>query len=230
MAREADAQPNFIIIDDEVSELTEEPVASEANDEEVDLHRHVFNLSDSEADLITKSRRKLRLFDPEGVYLFRTSKISYFHSFLHITSLVMSILLLFFYFFFYFTLRKENVPGLGEITDAALLEQLFMFGIVVLSLIKLKQIVTVKVTNFDIRYKLALVANSVNRILIDIFRFSMFLLAVETIFILVNYPEEKVVDAFYFLENGVFADTITFLSWVFTLLIFVRAYKRIGKE
>lgn len=188
------------------------------------------NLSDSESEFILRAREKLRLFDPEGVYQFRETKIHTYHFFFHVISILLSVMLIGFYFLLMLATSIEKLDGVGSIMDITPIDNIFILSLVTLLYVKLKKLASVKVTNYDVRYKLALAANAFNRITLNLFKFTIYFFALAIFIISIDHPTESINAAFKRLENGVTADSLTFFSWIVTLLIFIKAFKRFGKE
>jgi len=230
MVKDYDTQPSFDNIKQEPpgarTDNNEAKISQNQNEQEL----KTFKLSDLESKFILKARKKIRLFDPEGIYQFKGSAIPYYQSFMHLISLLLSLYLITCYFALIVFSELEHLDGVGNTSDLTMIDKLFMITLAVLTVLKLKKLISVKVTHYDVRYKLALAANGFNCIVINLVKFSIYFLALALFLIGLDHPNETILGAFERLGNGVIADFLVFSSWIVTSLIFVKAFKRFGKE
>lgn len=230
MVRDYDSQPSFANEKQETPESRTDNNEAKPSQNQNEQELKTFKLSDLESKFILKARKKIRLFDPEGIYQFKGSAIPYYQSFLHLISLLVSLYLIAYYFAVIVFSELEHLDGVGNTSDLTAIDKLFMIILAALTVFKLKKLISVKVTHYDFRYKLALAANGFNRIVINIVKFSIYFLALALFIIGLDHPNETILGAFDRLGNGVTADSLTFFSWIVTLLIFIKAFKRFGKE
>ncbi|WP_334059483.1 hypothetical protein [Alteromonas sp. S005] len=230
MVKDYDSQPSFDNNKQETPESKTDNNEAKPSQNQNEQPLKNLRLSDSESKFILKARKKLRLLDPEGVYQFRGTAIPLYQPFIHLISLLFSIHLIFFFFTLLVTSEVEHLDGVGKTSDITAVDKLFMITLAALTVFKLKKLVSVKVTNYNVRYKLALAANAFNRIAINLVKFAIYFFAFMLFIITVDRPNETISGAFDMLENGAIAESLAFFSWIVTTLIFVKAFKRFGKE
>ena len=230
MVRDYDSQPSFAYEKQETPESRTDKNEAKTSQNQDEQPLKSLDVSDLEYKFILKARKKIRLFDPEGVYQFKGTAIPYYQSFMHLISLLLSLYLITCYFALIVFSELEHLDGVGNTSDLTMIDKLFMITLAVLTVLKLKKLISVKVTHYDVRYKLALAANGFNRIVINLVKFSIYFLALALFLIGLDHPNETILGAFERLGNGVIADFLVFSSWIVTSLIFVKAFKRFGKE
>ena len=230
MVRDYDSQPSFANEKQETPESRTDNNKAKPSQNQNEQELKTFKLSDLESKFILKARKKIRLFDPEGIYQFKGTAIPYYQSFMHFVSLLFSLHFIVICFAFLVISRLEYLDGLGKTSGLTAIDKLFMVTLTALTVFKLKKLISVKITGYDVRYKLALASNGFNRIVVDLVKFIIFSFALTGLLMLIKYPNNAVENAFIQLSNGTLSDTIAFFSWVVTTLIFVKAFKRFGKE
>ena len=230
MVKDYDSAPSLTTSNKESSESKIEDQGTKFPPENSEQPSTPLNLTDSESQFILRAREKLRLFDPEGVYQFRETKIRTYQFFFHVVSLLLSVMFIGFYFLLVLATSIEKLDSVGSIMDVTPIDNIFILSLVALLYVKLKKLVSVKVTNYDVRYKLALAANAFNRITLNLVKFTIYFFALAMFTISIDHPNESINAAFNRLDNGVMADSFMFISWIVTLLIFIQAFKRFGKE
>lgn len=230
MVKDYDSAPSLTTSNKESSESKIEDQGTKSSPENSEQPSTPLNLTDSESQFILRARKKLRLFDPEGVYQFRGTATPYYQSIVHLISLLFSLHLVVVCFAFLVTSEIEHLVGVGETSDLTVIDKLFMIALAVLTFLKLKKLLSVKVTNYDVRYKLALASNGFNRIALNLVKLTIYFSALAFYLISVGRPNETINAAFKALENGVMTDLLTFFSWIVMLLISIKAFKRFGKE
>jgi len=230
MVKDYDSAPSLTTSNKESSESRIEDQGAKSPPENSEQPSTPLNLSDSESKFILKARKKLRLRDPEGVYKFKGNAIPYYQSFIHLISLLFSVNLIVFLFAAFVSSELEHLDGVGNTSDITVVDKIFLITLVALTVFKLKKLVSVKVTNYSVRYKLAMVANAFNRIAINLVKFAIYFFAFALFIICVDRPNETISGAFDRLENGAIAESLALFSWIVTTLIFVKAFKRFGKE
>jgi len=226
MNGESTYKPNFTVVDDiELPEPNlEEKSNSQTKETTLPLEDNA-DLNPNEINLIYGERHKMRLFDPKGIYTFRHIKISNFQSFLHTLSICISLLLIVNFYRLLITGSHQFVSGLGKVNNLNLLDKLSMTFIAIYGFIKIKKVVSIKVTKFYTRYRLALCANAINFIVLNYFKLSILFLALQLLIIRVKYPNKRVDIAFDLIQNGVMADTLSIITWFISIIIVIKAFK-----
>lgn len=224
MNGESTFKPNFTVDDVPTSESNLGKEYNKATSESTD-----FAISPSEEDLIKKKRHKLRLNDPEGVYTFRHIEIGYFHSFIHVISLLIALFLIISFYLLVIEDTQQIVTGVGYVSDINLLDKLSMSFIAVYGFLKIKSTLFTKMSKFDIRYRIALCVNALNRIIVNYLKLIFIYSTIALTSIQVYSPNQAVSDAFRVFENGVLADTISIIIWFISITIVIKAFKYCGK-
>jgi len=225
MNGESTYKPNFTAVDaEQISESKVELKKNKKLNENTD-----FAFSPSEVSLIQNKRHKLRIFDPEGIYTFKHIEIGYFQSFIHTISLLISLFLIIGFYYLVITGAQQFITGIGRVSDLNVLDKLCMAFIALYGFFKIKKIFNTKVTNFDKRYQIALCANSLNRIVLNYLKLIFFFLAIVLPIRQVQYPEKTVSAALNIFENGVFADSVSIITWFISIIIVVKAFTYCGK-
>ena len=230
MVMDYDSQPSFVNDKPETPESRTDNNEAKLSKNQNEQPLKSLNVSDLESKFILKARKKIRLFDPEGVYQFKGNAIPYYQSFVHLISLLLSLCLIFYYFVVFVFSELEHLDGVGDTSDLTTIDKLFMITLAALTVFKLKKLISVKVTHYGVRYKLALASNGFNLIVLNLLKFSIYFLALAIFIIGFDHPNETILGAFERLENGVMSDSLAFFSWIVTALIFVKAFLRFGKE
>jgi hypothetical protein len=228
----SDADPNFVIIND--SKELESVSTIDEMEQRVKHSKETIgdqNFNKTEIELIEKQRHKLRLFDPQGIYNFRHIEISYGQSFVQICSLFVSLLCIAFctYTVLMMTFPDQIVLGLGHVNDLNVLDKLCLYFLLIFTLLKVKKLIETKAGKYSIRYKIALCANSFNRVLLDTLKLTILIYFIVFIYSSINTPDISMAEFIEFYFYGVVGDTISFIEWFFTIIIVVRALKPIGK-
>ncbi len=222
--------PDFTIVDDEqISEAKVESENNKKSNENIGTLETDFVFNPSEVSLIQKKRHKLRVFDPKGIYTFKHIEIGYFQSFLHILSMCISLFLIIAFYYLVVTETQQFVTGLGKVSDLNVLDKLCMSFITFYVFFKIKKTFTTKTTNFDTRYRIALCANSLNRIVLNYLKLTFFFFAIIFMIILVEYPDKTVSSASDLFENGEVADSLSIITWFIFIVIVIKAFKYCGK-
>ncbi|GHB59012.1 hypothetical protein GCM10008107_05170 [Psychrosphaera saromensis] len=226
----SDTEPNFVIIND-TKELqsvrTLEEIEQTVKQSEEVVGDKYFNKI--EIELIEKLRHKLRLFDPQGIYTFRDIEIGYGQSIIHLCSLLLSLSYITFYLYglIVMTNPDEMVPGLGYVSDINVLDKLCFYFILIFTFSKIKKLTKVKVGKYSIRYKIALCANSLNRVLLDIFKLMILMFFITFTYTYTPDITPSILIKIYL--NGVVGDTISFIEWLIIIIIVVRTLKPFGE-
>lgn len=230
MDDESSYKTNFILIDDEkVSESDVETDNNKQSNKDNNTLEKDFSFAPSELSLVKKNRKKIRIFDPEGIYDFRHIEIGYFYSLLHILSICISLPLILGSYYFAIAESQQVMPSLGEVSNLNMLDKLCMAFIVLYGFSKIKKVFTTKVTKFDIRYRIALCANSLNCIVLNHLKLLILTYAAFLMLMLSENSEKTVSAAFDIFLNGTLADTIAIISWFISIAITINAFKYCGK-
>lgn len=180
-----------------------------------------------ELDFLERERNKLRLFDPQSVYRFRHIKLGILQSCVHFLSLVVSIICLI-CVWYYSQSDEVNIPGVGLVSNTTLMDDLYKYSlllIVVSGIVALNK--QLKQTPLRL-YLLAMLANSINRAVLNLFKLLVLSLAGFSIFVLAS--EISLSEAIAFLDNGVSADVLLAVSYFLDLLIVGFAFRFCHKE
>ncbi|WP_022944913.1 hypothetical protein [Pseudoalteromonas ruthenica] len=230
MNGESSLGPNFASVDDEKAA---DSVSESSVHEKIDMRsineKQTTSVASCELEYLKKKRNKLRLFDPAGVYDFRHVEISYTHSLCHVLSLCCSLFIFYGSAILTALLAKTEILGLGEVSDLPFLDKIGLTFVILYPLIKISQILTTKVSEFNKRYQLAMCANAFNLLNLNGIKFVTLLLAIELIILVAGYGELSVNLALAELSNGFMADTLSALTWVISVIIAVKAFKYCGK-
>ncbi|MGK2231610.1 MAG: hypothetical protein ACI92O_000768 [Colwellia sp.] len=140
-----------------------------------------------------------------------------------------SLFLIIGFYYLVITDTQQLVPGLGRVSDINVLDKLCMSFIALYGLLKIKITFSTKASNFDKRYRIALCANSLNRIALNYLKLSFFSSAIIFTIIQVEFLEISVSDAINIFANGVIADSLSIITWFISIVIVVKALKYCGK-
>jgi len=230
MNGETTYKPNYTVVDD--GQIAKPNIETETNNQTkkaaVPLKSKI-EFAPSEIELISSKRHKLRLFDPKGIYTFRHIEVSYYQSFLHVLSMCISLFLIVSFYRAIITGSHQFVSGMGDVNSLNTLDMLFIGFIALYGFIKVKRAIFIRVAKFHIRYKLALLANAFNLIILNHVKLLIILLAFSLLMILGNYPEKLFKMNFDLIESGVMSDTQFILMCFFSNMIVIQALKYCGK-
>jgi hypothetical protein len=221
-------QPNFIINEDDkrssekkAFEHSEEPLAS-AGAAKVDAKKELIK---REVAFIERQRKKLRLFDPKSVYFYRHITISYFQSAFHIISLLISCYLIYELMLFGASEGREFVKGIGWVSNTTLLETIIDIFVLIVIFIQLRGLFKVHGIVGLKRYKLAMLANSINSVVIIHLKVIVFFMIIIMAY---AYSLESLVQAdalWKTLGNGVVADVFDALFLIISAVIILRSFR-----
>lgn len=229
MNGESSFEPNFVLVDEEnETDSPESDVFEQTNELSVESEDGL-PVTSNELEYIKKKRKKLRLFDPAGVYDFRHVEIGYMHSLWHVLTLCCSLVLFYGLYLLNITEAKVVITGLGEVSDLSVLDMIGLTFITIYPLIKIRQILTTKASDYNKRYQLSMSANAFNFIALNIIKLLIFLSALDLAIITVTYGELPVSVALEKLSNGVVFDSFSIVLWVISMIIIVKAFKYCGK-
>ncbi|MBU2925807.1 hypothetical protein Q4530_01110 [Colwellia sp. 1_MG-2023] len=230
MNGESTYQPDFVVVDEDNLESKKEN-PSDAN--KINSQEIVDNdFNQREIDFVNKQRHKLRVINPKGVYFFRHITISYFHSAIHLLSLLISLLLIFLFCRKLNIQSEQLISGVGYVSDWNVLDQLFLTFIVIFTLTKLRTLMITKINGTSKRYKIALCANAFNSIVFNYLKFLVliFSLIFSLFFFAIDFETGFLIeDVVAKLTNGVFVDTVSPIVWCVTLAIVIRGFRFFGK-
>ncbi|MDO6569009.1 hypothetical protein Q4561_18195 [Alteromonas sp. 1_MG-2023] len=188
----------------------------------------IAELDKGEMEWLSTQRSKLKLVNPEAVYRFRNSKISYYHSFCHFVLLVLLSPLLIGFLILPIFLYKTHVQGIGDVGALNFVDHFTITLIVFFSIFKIWQVFKVKGAGSASQYRLAIIANSIGRGGIGFFKLSIIVVACY-LPIISMYPDEKVSDAFLHAGNGVFSDTFDLVCNFLLIFILLRSFRWLGR-
>lgn len=224
-------QTNFVVVDKKPVQIPPDKVIDESpTDEPVKQCSDNTVLNQREIVLIRKQRSKLRLMDPQGVYYFRHIPISYLHLVAQFISLCISLPLIYFYCRELNSESQQQISGVGYVSNWNVLDQLSIIFITIFSIVKLKALLTQKISSSGKRYKFAMLANGINRVVLNILKLFVMNFMMLVIYVLTfDTPIyfETILEQF---ENSALGDTISAANWFITIVIIVRAFKFFGKE
>ena len=237
MNAESTYEPNFVI-NEEAKASTEQkefeeslksiPPTTALKDEAS------IKLIDREVEFIEGQRSKLRLFDPKGVYFYRHNTISYFQSAFHIISLLVSCYLIYLLLLETSSLSKEFVQGIGWVSNITLIERMADITILVVLFVQLRGLFKHQGLSALRQYKLAMLANAINNVVINHLKLIvLFLFLFLILMMLYFFSIDSLVEAdavFEKLSNGVIADVYEALLIVISIAIIARAFRFCNKE
>lgn len=233
MNGESTYEPNFVIHEEDktTTEQREYEDNLKPTTQATAVKGEVSNkLINREVEFIEAQRNKLRLFDPKGVYFYRHIAISYFQSGLHAISLLVSCYLIYLFMLEIGAANKAFVDGIGWVSDKTLLEKLANVICIGLFFTQLRGLFKLKKSDGGNRYKLAMLANAINLIVIN--HLKVLILLVVTV-MLYAFSLSDVLSPNMILEtlsNGVLSDVSDALLSLITIIIFVRALRFCKKE
>lgn len=232
MTSESTYKPNFFINEEdntsaEQKEFEESlksiPPNSVAHDETS------IELIDREVELIDGQRSKFRLFDPKGVYFYRHSAISYFQSIFHFISLLLSCSVIFLLIGFGYSESQTLVKGIGWVSNITTIEKMINIFTVIFLIYQLRKLFNLQGLNGLKRYKLAMVANSINLTVINFIKVIILLSALLMFTLIISDPNENINVILSRLSNGVFFDVIHAFFSLVGVVIFILAFRFCSK-
>tara|TARA_R110000772_G_scaffold31158_3_gene77018 strand:+ start:740 stop:1450 length:711 start_codon:yes stop_codon:yes gene_type:complete len=228
MNGESTYQPNFVINEDD--KVPVEKKAFEHREET--LLAAVTAKGDAQTELIKREvqfiegqRKKLRLFDPQGVYFYRHITISYFQSAFHIISLLISCYLIYECMLLGLPEGRGFVKGIGWVSNTTLLETIIDIFVLIVLFIQLRGLFKVHGIVGLKRYKLAMLANSINSVVIIHLKLIILFMIIIMAY---AYSLESLVQAdalWKTLENGVVADVFDALFLIILAVIILRSFR-----
>ena len=227
MTSESTYQPNFVGEEEKSSvekkefEHSEEALMAAVAVKD-DAQKELIN---REVEFIERQRKKLRLFDPKSVYFYRHITISYFQSAFHIVSLLISCYLIYEFMLLGDLESREFVKGIGWVSNTTLLETIMDIFVLIVLFIQLRGLFKVHGIVGLKRYKLAMLANSINSVVIIHLKVIVFFMIIIMAY---AYSLESLVQAdavWKTLENGVVADVLDALFLIISAVIILRSFR-----
>lgn len=230
MNGESAYQPDFVVVKEPTEELQQEEVPLKQSPIEAPITTVKTELLNREIDFVHKQRKKLRLFDPKGVYFYRHMPISYLHSFFHLVSLVVSCLIIHLLWQESINVNEEVIKGIGEVSNITVLDWVFYILSLIVIIRQLNVLYQLKGNNINKRYKLSMLSNAVGRVVLDHTKIFIISLTFIGVLLLFNEPfiEPEVFSEMF--SNGVFADIFYVAISLLSLIILIRAFRFCGKE
>ncbi|WMN60904.1 hypothetical protein NI389_05710 [Pseudoalteromonas xiamenensis] len=172
-------------------------------------------LSDTELDLIQKSRKRFFIANPKQLYIFRHTPISVLSTFIYFCILICSVATL---LYLEIAFDTELVEGVGEVSTTTPFYHLYLFALAGLLFYKIKPLLS-EVKKYDVmRYGLAMLANSFVLTLINMIKLSLFILACILLGSLLF--EKSFDDVFFQVLDGSNSDEILALFNIVELLVY----------
>jgi len=182
-----------------------------------------------EIEFLNRHRNKIRLCDPKGVYEFRHIQQTWFQSLVQLVTMLMSLTCLVGLYYLVFQESKDIVVGVGEVSNLTwidVLEVVIIAGIVFMGI---KGLSKQAKQHPQKRYRIAMLANSFNRMWFNFFRLQLVILILLIAANVIKYPEVAFINFDYF-EEGAIADLASAISTLIVILICFRAFRFCGKE
>jgi hypothetical protein len=183
-----------------------------------------------EVEYIKGKRKKLRLIDPKGVYFYRHISISYFQTAFHIITLLVSCYLIYLLLLETSSLGKEFVKGIGWVSNITLIERMAGIIVLVVLFIQLRGLFKHQGLSALRRYKLAMLANAINNVVINHLKLIVLFLILMMLYSFSIGSLVKADAVFEKLSNGVIADVYEALLIIISITIIVRAFRFCNKE
>jgi hypothetical protein len=228
MNGESTYPPNFVI--DEGNKVPVERKAFEHSEEllvadDVVKDDEQTELIKREVQFVENQRKKLRLFDPKGVYFYRHINISYYQSAFHIMSLLISCYLIYEFMLLGLSEGRGFVKGIGWVSNTTLLETMVDIFVLIVLFIQLRGLFKVHGIVGLKRYKLAMLANSINSVVVIHLKLIVFFMIIIMAY---AYSLESLVQAdalWKTLENGVVADVFDALFLITSAVIILCSFR-----
>lgn len=228
MNGESTYEPNFVINEEDTTSTEQKefqdslksiPPTTAVKDEAS------FKIIDREVEFIEGQRKKLRLFDPKGVYFYRHVTISYFQSVIHIISLLVSCFLIYLLLLEDSSASKEFVKGIGWVSNVTLIEKMRDITILVMLFIQLRGLYKLKGSTGLKRYKLSMLSNAVNSIVFNLLKLIILFLILMAIYVSSLGSLVQADAIFQQLSNSVAADVFSASFYIITIVIVGRAFR-----
>ncbi len=230
MNGESAYQPDFVVVKEPTEELQQEEVPSKKSPIEDPITKAKTELLNREVDFIHKQRKKLRLFDPKGVYFYRHMPISYLHSFFHLVSLGVSCLIIHLLWQWSLNVDEEVVKGIGEVSNTTMLDWLFFIMSLIVIIRQLTVLYQLKGADINKRYKLSMLSNAVGRVVLNHTKIFIIFFMFFGALLLFDFSLAELEVFSEMFVNGVFADIFDAAISLLSLIILIRAFRFCGKE
>jgi hypothetical protein len=186
-------------------------------------------ISPREIEFLNRHRNKTRLCDPKGVYEFRHIQQSWFQSFMHVITMVVSLTCIIGKYYYTFQNSNEILVGIGEVSSLTWIDALEVIIIVGIIFMAIKNIRKQAQQHPQKRYRLAMFANAFNRMLLNNLR--MFLV-VCLLFLAINVLQDSTLSSINFemSKEGATADLARAICSLVFIIICFRAFRFCGKE
>lgn len=233
MNSESTYQPNFVINEEEKTSTENKEFEESLKSippESIEIKELVSNkLIEREIEFIETQRSKLRLFDPQGIYFYRHISINYFQSVFHMISLFLSLGLIMILIIIGFSLSKGGVQGVGLVSNVTVIDKITYSLALFIIIIKLRGLFTIRGGEALNRYKLAMFANSINLVLLNLVKMFSFLLTLAVLAVLPfeGTPQKNVVVEL--LSNGIISDVINVFLCIIFIVIIIRTFRFCNK-
>jgi hypothetical protein len=228
MNGESTYQPNFVIGEEDKAstEQKEFEESLKSIPPTISVKDEASNkLINREVEFIEGQRSKLRLFDPKGVYFYRHVTISYFQSAFHIISLLVSCYLIYLLFAEGSALSREFVKGIGWVSNVTLMATMADIVVLVVLFIQLRGLFKHQGLAAVRRYKLAMLSNSINSVVINHLKLIVLFLILMMLYSFSLGSLVQADSAFEKLSNGVISDVFEVLLLIISIFIIVRAFR-----
>ena len=182
-----------------------------------------------EIEFLNRHRRKIRLYDPKGVYEFRHIQQTWFQSLLQVVTMLISLACIFGLYYWGYQSSKEIIVGVGEVSNLTwvnVFEVVMTVGIIFIAIKKLGKQAK---QHPQKRYRVAMIANAFNRMLFNNLRLMLIVFIPLTIVAMIADPTLESIN-FERFEEGATADLLGAVYTLFIVFICFRAFRFCGKE
>jgi hypothetical protein len=232
MNGESTYQPNFVIDEEDKTsaEQKEFEESLKSIPPTIAVKDKVSNkLINREVEFIEGQRRKLRLFDPKGVYFYRHVTISYFQSVSHFITLLISCCVIFLLLELGYSESQTLVKGIGWVSNITLIEQMTYYFIVFFIVYQMRKLFKLQGVNRLKSYKLAMLANSLNLTMINFLKVIFILCTLLIFTLMVVTPNENIDVLLLKLSNGVIGDVMNISISFIGIVTIVRGFRFCNK-
>lgn len=132
-------------------------------------YRHVtVNIAESELAYLHRQSKKLRLASPQDVYEFRHVEHHWGKRIVHFITLLCSFSMFLYCFLVSYLPEKVDIPGLGSVTNATPIDKLSVIAIMLIVFFACRHLFSRRCIAPSKTYRLAMLANSFNRAILNI--------------------------------------------------------------
>jgi hypothetical protein len=232
MTSESTYQPNFVINEEDNTSPEQkefEEGLKSIPPTKVAKEEASIKLIDREVEFIEGQRSKLRLFDPKDVYFYRHITINYFQSVFHFISLLISCSVIFLLIGLGYSESQTIVKGIGWVSNITTIEKMINVFTVIFFIYQLRKLFNLQGLSGLKRYKLAMLANSINLTVINFIKVIILFSALLMFTLIISDPNENINVILSRLSNGVFFDVINAFFLLVGVVIFVLAFRFCSK-